>query len=39
MKINIQKNVLIAPELAHTLTVRVKNTGLTADDEGKKISD
>ena len=37
MKINIQKNVLIAPELAHTLTVRVKNTGLTADDEGKKI--
>lgn len=37
MKINIQKNVLIAPELAHTLGVRVKNTGLTADDEGKKI--
>ena len=37
MKINIQKNVLIAPELAHKLTVRVKNTGLTADDEGKKI--
>ena len=37
MKINIQKNVLITQELAHTLTVRVKNTGLTADDEGKKI--
>lgn len=37
MTINIQKNVLIAPELAHTLGVRVKNTGVTADSEGKKI--
>lgn len=37
MTINIQKNVLIAPELAHTLGVKVKNTGVTADSEGKKI--
>ena len=37
MKIHIQKNVSIPPELAHTLGVRVTNTRLTADDEGKKI--
>lgn len=37
MKINVQKNVLIAPELAHTIGVVVGNAGVTADDEGKKI--
>lgn len=37
MTINIQKNVLIAPELAHTLGVRVKNTSVTANAEGRKI--
>lgn len=36
MKINVQKNVLIAPELAHTLTVVVGDTGVSADSEGKK---
>lgn len=37
MKINVQKNVLIAPELAHTIGVVVGSTGVTADEDGKKI--
>lgn len=37
MEINVQKNVLIAPELAHTITVVVGDTGVSADSEGKKI--
>lgn len=37
MEIKVQKNVLIAPELAHTVTVVVGDTGVTADSEGKKI--
>lgn len=31
------KNILIAPELAHTVSCIVGNTGLTADANGKKI--
>lgn len=31
------KNILVAPELAMTVGARVDNTGLSADDDGKKI--
>ena len=32
-----EKQILIAPELAFTIGCQVTNTGLTANDEGKKI--
>lgn len=33
----VDKNILIAPELATTLGAVVANTGITANSEGKKI--
>ena len=32
-----KKNILIAPELAFSMSCKVANTGLTADSNGKKI--
>jgi hypothetical protein len=32
-----RNNILIAPELAFTLSCKVVNTGITADSDGKKI--
>lgn len=32
-----QSSILIAPELAFSLSCKIANTGITADSEGKKI--
>lgn len=31
------KTILVAPELAFTLSIKVTNTGVSADDKGRKI--
>lgn len=32
-----EKTILVAPELAFTLPIKVTNTGISADSDGKKI--